>query len=163
MCVLNRCFLLLALVALTLSGCASRESKVGGMLNLQTDLTLTLAAAQSINPDVQGSPSPVFLRVYELSSKEAFEQADFIELYERDESALGDTLVQRRELPRLVPGETRSQKLVLDSGTRYVGVLAEFFQFEDSVYKVVVPVTASNVFRDTLKVRVSGNQLSVVN
>lgn len=163
MCVLNRCFLLLALVALALAGCSSRESKVGGMLNLQTDLKLTLEAAQNINPDVQGSPSPVFLRVYELNSKEAFEQADFIELYERDRSALGDTLVQRRQLPRLVPGETRSHKLVLDSGTRYVGVMAEFFQFEDSVHKIVVPVTARNVFRDTLEVRVSGNQLSVVN
>ncbi len=160
---LNRCFVLLAIVTLTLAGCSSRESKVGGMLNLQTDLTLTLEAAQAINPDVQDSPSPVFLRVYELSSKEAFAQADFIELYERDKSALGDTLVQRRELPRLVPGESRSHKLVLDSSTRYVGVLAEFFQFEDSVYKVVVPVTARNVFRDTLEVRVSGNQLSVVN
>jgi type VI secretion system protein VasD len=158
----NRGLLLLTLVALALAGCSNQESRVGGMLNLKTDLTLTVEAAQSINPDVQSSPSPVFLRVYELNSREAFAQADFIELYERDKSALGDTLVQRRQLPRILPGETRAHKLVLDSNTRYVGVLAEFFQYEDSVYKIVVPVTARNVFRDTLEVRISDNQLSVV-
>lgn len=154
---------LLLVATVLFVGCSSQESKVGGMFKLQTDLTVTVDAANNINPDVRDDPSPVFLRVYELSDRDAFAQADFIELYERDQSALGDALVQRRQLPRIAPGDLQRHKLVLDSSTRYVGVLAEFFQYEDAVYKVVVPVTARNVFRDTLELRISGNQLSVIN
>lgn len=152
------CVSLVALVA-----CSSNESKVGGMLNLKTDITLKIDADPELNPDHQGESAPVFLRLYELKSDEAFASADFIELYERDKETLGDSFVQRRKLSRIAPGEKREHEMVLDSNTRYIGVLGEFFQYGDAAYKVVVPVTAKNVFRDSIRLRISGNQISVVN
>lgn len=148
---------------LGLVACSSHESKVGGMLNLNTDITLRVAAGADINPDHQNDPAPVFLRLYELSSDQAFKSADFIELYEREASALGDTLIQRRQLPGVAPNETREHQMVLDNNTRYIGILAEFFQYENAAYKIVVPITAKNVFRDSIRLRISGNQISVVN
>lgn len=155
-------FLVLGLYLLIVAGCSSRESKVGGMLNLKTDITLKIESAPNLNPDHQGESAPVFIRFYELNSDEAFAGADFIELYERDKSVLGDSFVQRRKLPRIAPGESREHEMVLDANTRYVGLLAEFFQYDGATYKVVVPVTAKNVFRDSIRVRISDNQISVV-
>lgn len=154
---------LLALMVLGLMACATQESRVGGMLKLQTNVKLSIDAGPGINPDHSNEPAPVVLRLYELSAEQAFADADFVRLYERDADALGDTLVRRRQLPGVVPGEQREHDLVLDASTRYVGIMAEFFQYEDAVYKAVVPVTARNVFRDVIKLQISGNQLSVIN
>lgn len=155
------CWILVISVSI-LTGCSSQESRVGRMLNLNTDFTLTVEAAPDINPSSHDRASPVFLRLYELTKEEAFAGADFIDLYERADSALGSSLVAQRQLPRIAPNEVRDYELVLDSDTRYVGLLAEFYQYENAAYKVVVPVTSKNVFRDRLRVRISGNQLSVV-
>ncbi len=146
-----------------LSGCTTQESRVGGMLKLQTDVKLTVSASHDINPDSAGDPAPVMLRFYELTTDQAFEGADFIRLYEQDSATLGDTLIRRTQLPGVVPGEQIEHQLVLDASTRYVGLLAEFYQYEDAAYKVVLPITARNVFKDVIKVQLSGNQLSVIN
>lgn len=150
------------LLSLSLLACASQESRVGRMLNLNTDFTLSVEAAEDINPSNRDEAAPVFLRLYELSAAEAFENADFIDLYEREKSVLGDSLIKYRQLPRITPNELRDYDLVLSSDTRFVGILAEFYQYEDASYKIVVPVTSRNVFRDRLRVSISGNKLSLV-
>lgn len=146
-----------------LSGCATQESRVGGMLKLQTDVKLIVSANHNINPDSAGDPAPVMLRLYELTTDQAFDDADFIRLYEQDSAALGDSLVRRRQLSGVAPGEQVEHQLVLDASTRYVGLLAEFYQYERAAYKVLIPITANNVFKDVIKVQLSGNQLSVIN
>ncbi|UZJ44265.1 type VI secretion system lipoprotein TssJ [Marinimicrobium sp. C6131] len=152
-----------ALLVCGLAACANQESRVGGMLKLQTDVRLSIDAHADINPDHSNEPAPVVLRLYELTAEQAFADADFVRLYERDSAVLGDTLVRRRQLPGVAPGETRNRELVLDAKTRYVGIMAEFYQYERAAYKVVVPVTARNVFREVIKLKISGNQLSVLN
>ena len=146
-----------------LTACANQESRVGGMLKLQTDVRLSIDARADINPDHSNEPAPVVLRFYELTAEQAFADADFVRLYERDSAVLGDTLVRRRQLPGVVPGEIRDHELVLEANTRYVGIMAEFYQYQRAAYKVVIPVTARNVFRDVIKLQISGNQLSVLN
>lgn len=150
------------LLSVFLVACSSQESRVGRMLNLNTDFILTVEAAAQINPSSQDEAAPVFLRLYELSSDEAFEEADFIDLYEREKAVLGDSLIKFRQLPRVAPNEVRDYEMVLNSETRFVGILAEFYQYEDASYKIVVPVTSKNVFRDRLRVRISGNDISLV-
>ncbi len=147
----------------SVAGCTTQESRVGGMLKLQTDVKLIVSASHDINPDSAGVPAPVVLRLYELTTDQAFESADFIRLYEQDSAALGDSLIRRRQLSGVVPGEQVEQQLVLDASTRYIGLLAEFYQYESAAYKVIVPITARNVFKDVIKVQLSGNQLSVIN
>lgn len=158
----NRALLVLIAICFAVTGCSSANSKVGGVLNLDTDLKLNVHAASDLNPDEKGKPSPLYVRLYELKSPTLFEKADFIELYERDEEVLGADFIAKQELKRFVPGAERNESLVLNKETRYVGLFAEFFDYDTAQYKVVFPVTANNVIRNAVEVRLSGNKLVLV-
>ena len=131
-----RIFAIFALLAPLLS-CTKVNSGVVGMFNLDTDLKLILLAGKDINPDEKHSPSPLFIRLYELSSDQAFNRADFLGLYEKDDALLGKDLIAKRELNRLVPGETQEDGFVLDANTRYVGLFAEFYEYKNSKFKLI--------------------------
>lgn len=151
-----------ALVSVLLCGaCTTVNNKVGEALNLDTDLKLQIYAAREINPDERDQSSPVFVRLYELNSAKAFASADFIDLYENDAQTLGDTLVAKQELKRVVPGTQRTERFVLSEGTRYVALFAEFYRYKDAQAKVVFPVTASNVVRNSVKITIADNAIAL--
>lgn len=154
--------LLVALCAFTLMSCSSSKSRVGGMLNLDTDLKLTFKVASDINPDDNNRPSPIFVRFYQLKSTTAFDKADFIDIYERDKEIFGGDIVSKQTLKPLVPGETRTERLVLEPGARAVAIYAEFSQYPGSTYKVTFPVTENNVIRNAETVQIAGRTLSLV-
>lgn len=151
----------ISLIAL-LAACTSVNHRVGSALNLDTDLKLELTAAADINPDEKDKASPVFIRLYELKSTATFEKADFIDLYESDEEILADALVGKQELKRLTPATRRTDQLVLSKDTEYVALFAEFYRYKDSKAKVIFPVTASNVVRNSIKIEVTGNEIKLV-
>lgn len=144
-----------------LIACTTVNNKVGEALNLDTDLKLHMIAAHELNPDEKNQSSPVFIRLYELTSLKALENASFIDIYERDAEILGDTLIAKQELKRVVPGTQRIERFVLTEGTRYVALFAEFYRYKDSKFKVAFPVTTSNVVRNSIKINVAGNSLSL--
>lgn len=147
---------------LTLTGCESANSGLGGVLSLDTNLTLTLLVDADINPDESDRPSPLYVRFYQLKSTKAFEKADFIQLYEQDESILGDDFIKKDHLKSIQPGKGREEKFVLSEDTEYIAMYAEFFQFKDSKYKIIFPVTSNNIFRNKVKVKISGNEIQLV-
>jgi len=128
-----------ALVALAtlilLSGCStlSPYSQV-------TKLDLTLTASDQLNPDINGRPSPLVIRLLELKHPAAFENADFFSLYQRAGQTLGTDLVNTEEL-ELRPGETVELKLSLVTGSRYVGILAGYRDLLGSDWRHTVQVT----------------------
>jgi len=97
--------------------------------------------------------------MYELASDKMMKKADFIEIYERDKEVLGADMVAVHKLKRLKPGESRTEHFVLDKKTNYVALYAEFLEFKDSKYKLIIPVVANNVIRNKAVIRVSGNDL----
>lgn len=143
------------------AGCTSLNSKVGGVLKLDTDLTLTFLADTSINPDDKNRPSPLIIRLYELKSPQKFERANFLDLFERDSEILGPDMLAKQSLKRLKPGDERKDKFVLNPQTRYVGLLAEFLQYRDAKFKVVIPIAANNVVASSSTVRIAGNVISI--
>lgn len=150
-------FVLLSLLAL--SGCETVNSGFGGVLNLDTNVTLNLVIDSDINPDERNTPSPLYLRFYQLKDKKMFERADFVQLYEQDQEAIGADLISGQKLKLIQPGQSRSEKFVLDGDAKFIGLYAEFFKYKDAKYKIVIPVTSANVIRDTVKVKISENQL----
>ncbi|PUA26842.1 MAG: type VI secretion system-associated lipoprotein [Cellvibrio sp. 79] len=154
--------MLLTFLLVMVAGCSSSKSRVGGVFNLDTDLKLTFQVSSDINPDDNNRPSPVFVRFYQLKSTTAFDKADFIDIYERDKEIFGGDIVNKQTLKPLVPGETRTERLVLEPGTRAIAIYAEFSQYAGSTYKVVFPITENNVIRNTETVQISGRVLSVV-
>lgn len=142
-------------------GCTSLNSKVGGILNLDTDVTLRFVAEADINPDDKNRPSPLFIRLYELKSTRQFDRANFIDLYERDKEILGADMIAKQTLKRLKPGDERNDKLVLNPETRYVGLVAEFLQYQKAKFKVVIPIAKENVVASSSDIRISGNVISI--
>jgi type VI secretion system protein VasD len=151
---------ILALVLAALTACQPVNSKVGGYLDLDTDLKIEFVADADINRDEQGIASPLFIRMYELSSDKMMKKAGFIEIYERDKEVLGADWVTVHKLKHLKPGDSRTEKFVLEKKTNYVALYAEFLDYNDSKFKLIIPVTAHNVIRNAVVVRISGNQLS---
>ncbi len=151
--------LLLTFIFTQLSACQSMNAAVGGYLGLDTDLQIDFVVDADINPDELGKPSPLFIRMYELKTSKMMKKADFIGIYERDKEVLGADLVNVHKLKRFKPGESRTEHFVLGKGTNYVALYAEFLEFKGSRFKLIIPVIANNVVRNSVAIRVSGNQL----
>jgi type VI secretion system protein VasD len=118
-------------VALALGACAGGPKP--------TPVSGSIAAAANMNPSVSKRPSPLLVRVYELKAPTAFNDADFISLYQRDQAELGADLVAREELT-LRPGESRPWSKTLAPETRFVGVLAAYRDLEHARWRAVVPI-----------------------
>lgn len=146
----------------TLISCSTVNSKVGGLLNLDTDLALAFHVDADINPDDSKTPSPLFIRLYELKSPKMFNKANFIDLFERDKEALGADMINKQKLKRIRPGEGREESFVLSEETRYVGLYAEFLQYKNAAYKVVIPVAQNNVVSTSATIQLSGNRMVVL-
>ena len=149
------------LLVISVSACQSMNSAVGTYFDMDTDLQLDFVVDADINPDELGKASPLFIRMYELQNTKMINKADFIDIYERDKEALGADMVAVHKLKRFKPGENRTENFVLDKKTNYVALYAEFLEFKDSKYKVVIPVVANNVVSSKAVVHVSGNQLLI--
>ncbi|WP_079203938.1 type VI secretion system lipoprotein TssJ [Pseudomonas sp. CC6-YY-74] len=124
--------LLVALLAL--AGC-SALSPYSNM----TKLDLRVSGSEQLNPDLNGRPSPIVLRLIELKHPVAFESADFFSLYQRPKEALAPDMVTLEEL-ELRPGEQRELKLFVQPGSRYVGVLAAYRDLPESNWRFVIPL-----------------------
>lgn len=146
-------------LTILLTACQSMNGAVGGYFDLDTDLQIDFKVDADINPDELGKPSPVFIRMYELKDKKMMGKADFISIYERDKEVLGADMIESHKLRRFTPGETRTEHFVLDKNSNYVALYAEFLEFRQSKFKLIIPVVANNVFRNSVTVHVSGNKL----
>ena len=118
----------LALVA----GCASSPPLLEG----------SIKTAPSLNPDGQGRPSPILLRVYELRSLAAFNSADFFSLFDKEAETLGAELVGREEYS-MQPAETKPYRRQLQPDTKFIGVAAAFRDLDNAKWRQAAPVPAS--------------------
>lgn len=154
--------LFLALVALSsvlLTACQPRNSTVGGYFGLDTDLQIDFIVDADINPDELGKASPLFIRMYELKSSKMMNKADFISIYERDKEVLAADMLAVHKLKRFKPGESRTEHFVLAKDTYYVALYGEFLNFQESKFKVIIPVVANNVITNSVTIQVSANEL----
>lgn len=122
-----------------LAGCASLSP-----FSTITKLNLTLTATDQLNPDLNGRPSPVVVRLFELKHPVAFENADFFSLYERARETLSPDLVSSEEL-ELRPGETIELRLGIVGGGHYVGVLAAYRDLPQTRWRYTLPLAAAQV------------------
>lgn len=128
--------MLAALSALALlAGCSSLTP-----YSTLTKLDLKLSASDQLNPDLNGRPSPIVVRLIELKHPVAFEHADFFSLYERAKESLAPDMVASEEL-ELRPGETVDLKLSVTENSRYVGVLAAYRDLSQTQWRYVVQLS----------------------
>ena len=136
---LRRALLLVLSVLCFLGGC-STLSPYSNM----TKINLQLTGSDRLNPDLNGRPSPIVVRLYELKHPVAFENADFFSLYERAKEYLEPDLVASEEL-ELRPGQSVDLKLSVHDGSRYVGVLAAYRDLPETRWHYTLPVVAQEL------------------
>jgi type VI secretion system protein VasD len=102
----------ICLIALT--GCASTGTA-----------SVTLVAADNINPSSVNSASPVVVKIFQLKDDEAFKRADFFGLYLHPKETLGDDYLTENEV-MIAPGQTKEIKLNLNNNAHYLSVLVAY-------------------------------------
>jgi len=151
--------MILTISFFTLSACTSINSSVGGFFNMDTDLEIKFKVDSDVNPDDDRKPSPLFVRMYQLKSTKMFSRANFIDLYEKDKEVLGADMISKQILRRIKPGESRNESFVLNKETNYIGLYAEFLQYKNSSFKLLIPVVPSNFIGTSEDVLIAGNKL----
>lgn len=123
-------------LALALAGCASKPPAPPPKPTL---IAVSLRADVALNPDARGRPSPLVVRIYELKSPVAFERADFVSLFERDQATLGAEFVAREEFV-MRPGESRQWDKPAGADTRVIAAVAAFRDLERARWRATVPI-----------------------
>ncbi|NOH85812.1 type VI secretion system lipoprotein TssJ [Vibrio sp. 03-59-1] len=150
--------LITVVMIMLLSGCS-----FWGQKDIAPQLVLKIKAASNINPNVEGKPSPVEVRIYQLSDSQAFEQAEFIQLYNDAQGVLKSEVLLTRELASVLPGEERSEVLPFASETKYIGVIAGFADYREAKNKaiyqpIVLGSAAINIDLDGINLSISGEE-----
>ncbi|HAF91923.1 type VI secretion system lipoprotein TssJ [Pseudomonas sp. S5(2021)] len=105
-----------------------------------TKLDLALIGSDELNPDLNGRPSPIVVRLIELRHPVTFQNADFFSLYQRPREVLSPDMVVQEEL-ELRPGERRELKLHVGTDSRYVGVLAAYRDLPETNWRQVIALS----------------------
>lgn len=122
-------------MAMIIAGCATPPSR-------QNVVRIILYASAGLNPDRNGRPSPVMVRVYELTDADDFQQADFFNLYEHDKDVLGNAIVARM-IVAVRPGERLSLSHDLDARSRHLAVLVAYRDIYHARWRAIVDLPPS--------------------
>ena len=123
--------LLIFVLSLTLAGCSMNHNT--------TLLHLSLVASEDQNPDVNGRPSPMIIKLVEMKASSAFANGDFFTLYGATADTLGPDFVTAETLA-VRPGETVDLYLTLKPGSRYVGVVAAYRDMYGDNWRYLLPL-----------------------
>ena len=102
-------------LAMAVAGCGSSPTRV----------EISIVGAEDLNPDADGQPKPLVVRMYELRSDAAFKAATFDDLTEGDIAQLGADLQAKEEF-LLTPGQTLELERELTPETRIVGFTGNY-------------------------------------
>lgn len=122
-----------------------------------TRYSAKLSAGQDVNLDLEGRPSPVVVKVFELKKATAFNGADFGPVFDKPQDALGGDLVVSDEL-LLAPGETRVLEKAAEAGAAFVGLVAAFQRIDGAEWRVVLPLPPNAT--STFEVRLTQNRMT---
>ena len=123
-------YVLLSAIALLLSPLAAYAGDT-------VKVKAAVAAAEDLNPDYQGRPSPVNIIVFQLASADAFSNADFFSLFEPEAAVLGGDMLARTQM-LLKPGESREWVAEFSKETRFVGVIVAYRDIENAQWRATV-------------------------
>jgi type VI secretion system protein VasD len=137
---LRRLSLAMALGFLLLGGCGSDPEKPEDKAEAPPpeptakQIEATIAVAGTVNPDIDGRPSPIAVRIYELKTLGKFEVGDFYKLFDEYEAFLGADLIASEQF-HLKPGDTKILKLKVPLETNYFAVTAAYRDLDRAIWR----------------------------
>ncbi|WP_178106634.1 type VI secretion system lipoprotein TssJ [Pseudomonas mangiferae] len=106
-----------------------------------TAIRVTLKATDSLNPDMNGRPSPVVVRLFRLRQAVVFSSIDYFTLSDREQEALGGDLLFRESFV-LRPGETQVHEYTVENDGRALGVMVGYRDLESSTWRAATDIPA---------------------
>jgi type VI secretion system protein VasD len=141
---ITRCVCVLGVIAVAACGGAPPKP-------VQTKVEIIAAA--DINPDSNGQPAPIVVRLFQLRTESEFANAKIFDLYDKEKEVLGASLISRDEFyPD--PGAHVLQDLPVSPDTRFFGVLAAY-RDAAAQWHAVVPIPPKSIKRILKEQRVS--------
>lgn len=148
-------WLFLALCATVLAGCSGKKPPEAPK---PVVLDVATVASAGLNPDSEGRPSPLVVRIYALRALAEFEKADFFALYEKDEQILAADLVKRDELI-LKPGLTTMFQREFPPEVKFVAVMGAYRDVERSSWRATLPLPPGA--KGTIAINAEANAVSL--
>src|SRR5579872_377779 len=134
----------IGIVALSLAGCRSKPPIAPPPPKPLPPVQTSLIVAPDANPDRDGRPSPIVIRLYQLREEGAFANAGYFALIDKEQEVLGNSLLSREEF-ELQPGATRELELQISPEARYLGVIAGYQNLNNSRWKALAPAPQSGL------------------
>lgn len=131
--------------AFMLSGCGSDPQKVETApapvpaQAAPSKINVRFAVSPSVNPDVDGQPSPLAVRLYELKSLGKFAESDFFSLSDESGAQLGAELIGSEKY-YVNPGDAFVKVKKLSPETQYIAVIAAFRDIQQAVWKDFIQI-----------------------
>jgi type VI secretion system protein VasD len=141
-----------------MAGCGSAPEK-------PADVKARISASADVNPNSEGRPSPVHVRIFQLKEDGAFMSADFWSLVDKEQEILGDSLVQRLE-EDLAPGEQKEFELKIAPEARVLAVMAEFADYRNAQWRVIAQTPNKSLLdmvkKDRVSIQIEKNRAIIV-
>lgn len=118
------CVAFLALVGV-LSAC--------GGVPKPTPVDITISADAAVNPGETKLASPVVIRIYELKSIKAFNNATYFD-FDDEAKLLGADLISSREF-EMLPGTEKQYDREISSEAAYIGIVASFRDLQSAQWR----------------------------
>ena len=147
----------LIVASLLLAGLAGCASKPATPPTPPTVATLSIATAKDMNPDGDGKPMPLVVRVFRLADPAAFQKANYDDLFEKDEKTLGTDLIGTLDI-LIEPGMAETFDRTLTERDRDLGFVVTYRDAEKAQWRALVPLRP----RSTTKVEVEVGERGVV-
>ena len=117
------------LVVLLVASCASGPA----------EHTLYFLGEEALNPNSSGTNTPVNVRVYQLTDKTKFQDANFDALWRQESAVLGDTLVDAVGAVITTTPDEIQFPLIIGETVHYIGIVG-LFNREQGPWKMCVAV-----------------------
>ena len=121
-------------------------------------LTILFQSTPNLNPDINGRPSPVDIRIYQLKQTSTFSQSKFFDLYNHSQSVLGRDLVEEHSF-EVRPRRNKKIDINLEKEAKYLGFLVAYYDINQAKWKDVLVV--SELERDTMTLSLNSKKFSI--
>lgn len=131
------------------------------MLIACTSINSKITATSNINPDINNTPSPVAISIFELSDPLRFQAADFFSLYSNAKNALGLTLLYEKNIV-IAPGQSMNVSVPYVKGARFIGYIAAFRNLTNITWRGWVMINPTPVLGQDIQVILDSKGLHVL-
>ncbi|EMQ2081164.1 type VI secretion system lipoprotein TssJ [Yersinia enterocolitica] len=124
-------YFFVALVTLLVMACSSKPKP-----EPVDKLSVELTTAKNINPNDKGVANPLRITVYTLKNTDEFKSSDFFTITEEGTPSLKEQMEKVFD-GIMLPNETKTIELTLNSGITAIGVVAAYREIEQAEWNAV--------------------------